>query len=478
MTTKLIQYIKNQKNNTIVKTKLSFIDIFNEFKKNNKDFIIFSVKENIDIVIKCYAHKSQNFVIKFVNLLHSKLYYEGLKLTIHAKRENENMILIKLYELNTLIIIYNIVYDFDKLLINSKTLLNKKMIKIHYLLHKLLYYESYFNHKSEEYTINIKEFRKILKPKKVKHITMNKKNLYVVNPFIKFLYEIIEIKYIIFIGGLILNKIYNINNFGNILDMIYLGNISSLYEKLSIKKTNLYDKVEFVKSDFEMMNNYIKLYKDNHIKYRIFNGYRYCFPYISINNLKIGTKLLIGKYLLLDLIINNMFTDKKIIYFLQNIDYNRELFNNCYGKSVTPYYTYRYKKFLNEGKPWNWTKTIYLNKDSNYKKLGGGSPMKYYCSNNPDEVVVNNENIFDDKELALILFPINFENNDINIITYKFGHIYISENQKGKFNKYYHKKSTYLYYVKDDKIHKKKYILDIWKELNRYKYNNIIFKPF
>jgi hypothetical protein len=304
--------------------------MINHIRKNIKTYY---KKENESIYKYIEKHFKTPFLIK-KEIMNDKMFFyannsiqlvktfmidlkkNNKTIRIEAKRININTIMIKSPMTDFILFIINLWFDNIDFLTAKK-----KILEIHYYLHRLSF--------PDIYNLNSTDFYFWSQFKTTNDFKMQKNNL----PF--------KSKKIIWIGSNFLNKKKKYH------EIIYIEN--DIYDFIkSLKK-----KYVMSKSDFEFRNIYFDIYDKNKHIYRIYKGGKNCYPYIEINNNKIGSIILILKFLALDCIYESKYSFDDFISIINKINIQKNLFKKCYGKSISSYVQYYKKNWENNhAKPW------------------------------------------------------------------------------------------------------------------------------
>jgi hypothetical protein len=301
-------------NNVFIKKTLK------KFLKNNELFVFNKETNNLKTRYFIYGKNTVNLTKNFINLF--KEAPQPLK--IFGKRINENTIYINISNSDKEIFLINTIYD--------KIPDNKNMLRLHYYLHRLSFADIYnINENDINYLFSI-------------NLKIGDKRIYK-----KFIPEI-ESNKILWIGSNISNEIYSTNyKKVSYKELIYLDPSSFFQFIKSFRKRWVLHK-----SDFEFRNLYAEIYDKGTLKYKVYNGSNYCYPFRLINNTKVGTMILISKFLVLNAIFDSTkITFDEIVNNLSKFDIKCELFKKCMGKSVSSYRKYYQRNWLeNHKKPW------------------------------------------------------------------------------------------------------------------------------
>jgi hypothetical protein len=327
-----------------------------------------------------YAHKSTDVVRNLFNEFVDKLKMtDNKKFRIYASRVTDNLIVSRFGYLNITLYITNLVYDYDKLKsfhkLVSKDDKYKNTLMIYECLNKLIFYNSYTN--IDTYYLPL--FTKLLDMNGSGRNKINKRvNIFDRNNVLSRLFYNTNMDRFIFIGKLVLNKVYGYRNvnIGDIYEVIYTGNFNNYINYLSDRKGYT---IVRSSSDYSNMNHYVDIKLHSNKSIRIYNGLYHCYPYISIGSkygTNVGTLSLVLRYIMLRTMfekkLKNMGIIWKILGDLKKV-LSRELFkDNCIGRTITPYYKYRKKIF--GSKTWEFKKTI------GTEKTNAGDEYYYYAS--------------------------------------------------------------------------------------------------
>lgn len=365
-----------------------FIVIVKDFINKNKNIFGFWYEKfnGID-KLKFYAkHRSSVTVKNLINYLENKVLYPGFRFKIVAKQVDSYTIICRLSNLNTMLIIYNLMIDYDKIYkFGKEKKSNLEVLALHETIHKLSLLESYIDYRTEDIESYIETLGKILgmygkiTPVKAR---INRKysmiSLIKGSPLIKNLLYRKNAENFLLIGEEALRRyygIYSIPGESYSVDLIYIGKFRQYYEELiqyvksnECKKLGLYDSVELLKGDNELYGLCISINRKGAVVCRIFSGRTYC--YHTKARQGISGLCLIGKYLLLDHIFYGWRHINKIIGIIKGANFTQEILEEkCFGIPITPYFLYYEKQLLLGKKPWSYVRTLKSDEDREDDRL-------------------------------------------------------------------------------------------------------------
>lgn len=463
---KIINYIEEQKRTIWKSTYDSFVKVLENLKSEfEKDLIVYKVIDGLNININVLGNHSMIIAGKYFDKLKTDL--EGNNIKIQYKRQAANIISISVRGLNVRILFININNIYDKLykfVYTGDRITQKNNLNIYFILAHLChprFYQDYYTYDLCEDVKYIKKFIKFKSAQQSRYEIMN-----IVTSYKKGILKTLIPRYynssIVFIGGYVMNKIWKLRTINN-LDIIIVNQqeqfISYLRNQTGIK---IGDQVTY---EIEFSQSYIPIYKDDVLIFRLFNGYKMDFDYISLFNINIGRRSLCIKYIMVDAMINcDMKLFNNMIKYMKTINLSQEFFNETYiGNVFSLYKIYRLDRYKKRKRPYNINYTIKQGKESTLVKAS------YYKSNDKK---------YHSKTDALIYESIA-DLDKYSITTDDLGKTTIYELEAGMINKDFKEKDIDIGYydMKDNLIRNKKYT-NIYNELKKGKYNNIKFKKF
>ena len=306
---RLIKRLNDHKN-------LYYFEELNQIKEISKSYVT-----ETNSIVKgydkqhYYSSKSyddgKNIIIKIKNLWVKS----NRTITCSVKRVNENTVIMYFDPLDYKIIITHIFGRFKEMIEIFKT----KLLSIHNLLHKFCFLDiSLITDDDFERLENLSNESEIKNKIKIRSSNIKFNSRYY--------------KDLILIGLHAYNPVETKLPIEAVLSRIDY-NLFDFAKNFSIRNKLRY---KIIKGEFDLTGNYVNFYDvDNTLKYRIYDGYGYCYPYEKTSTgLKIGTKILCVKYLILRHLMVDDFLSKKEILFLIKQNLMQQLFNKCHKSNV------------------------------------------------------------------------------------------------------------------------------------------------
>lgn len=320
-----------------------------ELAKSSPYIILYDKYMDGDMLIyKFYSYYSQTSVRSMLTYFKNNwVDVDITDINVFAKRIDENTIEIRLSKISVKFVIKNLSNVEDYVVIGKFFMKNKyKLYKIYkiYEIHKLheLFHRLSF---PDIYKISQNDINMLKSLSNGDdYITPNMNSTFKSN--------------LLMIGAMTLKKIYNFNMPYKYFEAIYT-NDSGYWDFVKSYSRKRKLKYKWNKSNYELRNSWIDFYThhdDDNIVMRMYNGYKYCYPFVTLkNNTKVGDMSVIVKYLLLDIIYGDADPDtyNTILKLISVVNWDMLFGGKCTGgPSISPYKRY-YER--NWGKsPWNY----------------------------------------------------------------------------------------------------------------------------
>ena len=285
MNEKINEYIFTAKNEYYLDFSDQLESLIDEYMKTDEYTMI---RYNEDLVDGCkfyyfYSNNSMREAIKLLMYIRSNWTPRGVDNQVYSKRINDNTLLIRFGSTCNGIIMKHLFHDFNIMSTFIEKYVNFiKIIKLHDLIHSLCFPDIY------------KLFRE-----DIDKLDNRRNNLKLIPYKNTKIMAFTGDPDIILSGAFALQKVWKYYKIKyDHLEFIYVGNVYKIIKKLSRKF-----RYERHMGDFEMRGNWTDFYnkKNSKLVYRIYDGFNYCYNYITLTNgLKVAQPQVILKYLLLN----------------------------------------------------------------------------------------------------------------------------------------------------------------------------------